>query len=240
MKTFCNGLKMKTLLLITFVLALVLPVQAEVQYGVRPVNTTQDVPALEFSKTDFILSIQNCLKTKGVAEALALYDGLPDAYASDADLLLIKASLLVSASKLADAKTVCNGIIAADPSNQDALELLLYIARCQKDTKSENKYIKQLLAADQYNVSANMALGQTSFEGKNYKQARLYYQKALVREEKNEDALFGLGQADYYLGAKDARMDTECEKVFKKLLDVNPENSLAYSYLGKLAAAGNK
>lgn len=233
-------MKMKWLFPFVLGLTLVSPLWSEVQYGVRPVNTTQDVPTLEFSKTDFIRSVQSSLKSDGPAEALTLYDGLPEAYVSDADLLLIKASLLVSASKLNDAKSVCNGIIAADPSNQDALELLLYIARCQKDVKSENKYIKQLLSTDQYNVSANMALGQSSFEGKNYKQARLYYQKALVREEKNEDALFGLGQADYYLGAKDARMDTECETVFKKLLEVNPENSLAYSYLGKLAAAGNK
>ncbi len=240
MKAYCKGLKMKFLFLIPFGLALAMPMWSEVQYGPRPVNTVQDVPTLEFSKTDFILSVQDALRSGGTTEALALYDGLPEAYASDADLLVIKASLLISASKLNDAKAVCNGIISKDPSNQDALELLLYIARCQNDSRSENKLVKQLLATDQYNVSANMALGQSSFASKNYKQARLYYQKALVREEKNEDALFGLGQADYYLGAKDARMDTECETVFKKLLEVNPSNSLAYSYLGKLAAAGNK
>ncbi len=240
MKTYCNGFKMKIMLLIPLGIALSSPIWSEAQYGTRPVNTTQEVPSFDFSKTDFVRSIQDCLKKGGPAEALALYDGLPEGYAGDVDLLVIKASLYISASKFNDAKTVCNGIIAADPANEDALELLLYIARCQNDSRSENKYIKQLLATDQYNVSANMALGQTSFEGKNYKQARLYYQKALVREERNEDALFGLGQADYYLGAKDSRMDTECETVFKKLLEVNPENSLAYSYLGKLAAAGNK
>ncbi|MCR5623595.1 MAG: tetratricopeptide repeat protein [Treponema sp.] len=240
MKKHHNGLKMKILFLLPLGLALSMPVWSEVQYGTRPVNTVQDVPALDFSKTDFIRSVQDALKTGGTSAALSLYDSLPDAYASDADLLVIKASLLISAVKLNDAKSVCNGIIAKDPSNEDALELLLYIARRQNDVKSEGKIVKQLLATDQYNVSANMALGQSSFANKNYKQARLYYQKALVREEKNEDALFGLGQADYYLGAKDSKMDNECETVFKKLLEVNPQNSLAYSYLGKLAAAGNK
>lgn len=240
MKKHNNGLKMKILFLLPLGLALALPVCAEVQYGTRPVNTVQDVPSLDFSKTDFIRSVQDALKSGGPSAALALYDSLPDAFASDPDLLVIKASLMISASRLGDAKSVCDGIVAVDPSNEDALELLLYIARRQNDVRNENKYIKQLLSADQYNVSANMALGQSSFASKNYKQARLYYQKALVREEKNEDALFGLGQADYYLGAKDSKMDNECETVFKKLLDVNPQNSLAYSYLGKLAAAGSK
>ncbi|MBQ9539466.1 MAG: tetratricopeptide repeat protein [Treponema sp.] len=231
---------MKKLFLIPFCMVLFMPIWAEVQYGSRPVNTTQDVPTLDFSKTDFIRSVQDTLRTSGVGEAISLYDTLPEAYVEDVDLLVIKASLYISASKLNDAKSVCNGIIAKDPSNEDALELLLYIARCQNDSRSESKLIKQLLAADQYNVSANMALGYSSFANKNYKQARLYYQKALVKEDKNEDALFGLGQADYYLGAKDSKMDKECETVFKKLIEVNPNNSLAYSYLGKLAAAGNK
>lgn len=231
---------MKTFVLLAVVFAIALPVWSEAQYGTRPVNTTQDVPSMEFSKTDFIRSVQETLRSSGIPDALALYDDLPPGFVNDADLLVIKASLLISGSKLNDAKSICNGIIASDPSNEDALELLLYIARCQNDVRSENKLVKQLLAADQYNVSANMALGQSSFANKNYKQARLYYQKALVKEAKNEDALFGLGQADYYLGAKDSKMDKECETVFKKLIEVNPQNSLAYSYLGKLAAAGNK
>ncbi len=231
---------MKTFVLLAVVFAIALPVWSEAQYGTRPVNTTQDVPSMDFSKTDFIRSVQETLRSSGIPDALALYDDLPPGFVNDADLLVIKASLLISGSKLNDAKSICNGIIASDPSNEDALELLLYIARCQNDVRSENKLVKQLLAADQYNVSANMALGQSSFANKNYKQARLYYQKALVKEAKNEDALFGLGQADYYLGAKDSKMDKECETVFKKLIEVNPQNSLAYSYLGKLAAAGNK
>lgn len=231
---------MKTFVLLAVVFAIALPVWSEAQYGTRPVNTTQDVPSMEFSKTDFIRSVQETLRSSGIPDALALYDDLPPGFVNDADLLVIKASLFISGSKLNDAKSICNGIIASDPSNEDALELLLYIARCQNDVRSENKLVKQLLAADQYNVSANMALGQSSFANKNYKQARLYYQKALVKEAKNEDALFGLGQADYYLGAKDSKMDKECETVFKKLIEVNPQNSLAYSYLGKLAAAGNK
>ena len=135
MKAYCNGCmfemntdmnEMKKKMLLPLLLGIVLAVPVwSVQYGTRPVNTTQDVPAMEFSKTDFIRSVQSSLKSGGPAEALTLYDGLPEAHASDADLLVIKASLLISASKLNDAKAVCNSIIAVNPSNDDALELLL-------------------------------------------------------------------------------------------------------------------
>ena len=100
MKTYCKSrilrmgmMKMKLLLLLPLGMSFAAPSWSEVQYGIRPVNTTQDVPTLEFSKTDFILGIQDCLRKQGVTEALALYDGLPEAHASDADLLVIKASL---------------------------------------------------------------------------------------------------------------------------------------------------
>ena len=205
----------------------------------RPVNTTQDVPqtgAQEgFSKSEFIKKIQEVLRSKNTQAAIALYDELPESEAQDTDLLIIKASLYISTANLKEAKSVCSAVLEKDSANLDALELLLYIARLQNDSKSESQYEKALLAKD-----TNLALGENAFENKNYKQARQYFQKALVREATNQDALFGLGQADYYLGAKDASMDTEAEGVFKKILALNPQNSLAYSYLGKLAAAANK
>ena len=40
---------MKTFVLIAVVFAAALPVWSEAQYGSRPVNTTQDVPTMEFS-----------------------------------------------------------------------------------------------------------------------------------------------------------------------------------------------
>ena len=207
---------------------------------VMPVNTTQDVDTATFSKNNFIVRLQNVLASGNVKEALSLYDEVPENFANDVDLLVLKASLLISDNQLNNAKAICLDLNKKNPSDATVIELLAYIAKLQGDSGNQNKYLKALLEQDQYNVTANVEMAQSMFENKNYKQARLYYQKALVREPKNEDVLFGLGQADYFLGSKDPSKDKEAESTFKKILENNPDYAPAYSYLGKLAAADNR
>lgn len=208
--------------------------------SVTRVNTTLEVGTASFSKTDFIIGLQQVLSSGDINKALALYDEVPEEFAEDEDLLVLKASLLISNNKLNDAKSICLDLNKKNPSNLTIVELLAYIAKLQGDTGNQNKYLKTLLAQDQYNVTANVEMAQSMFETKNYKQARLYYQKALVREPNNEDVLFGLGQADYFLGGKDPSKDKEAESTFKKILEKNPSYAPAYSYLGKLAAADSR
>ncbi len=210
--------------------------------AILPLNTVEDVAAEEpsFSKNDFVGSLQEALRTGTISDALSLYGSIPADYAEDTDLLLLKASLLISDSRFDDAKQICSALNAKDASNTDAIEMLAYIAKLQGNTAERNKQIKLLLAKDAYNPAANMELARDYFDGKNYAQARLYYKKALVREPDNEDALFGLGQSDYFLGAKDASKDKEAEATFKKILEKDPSYAPAYSYLGKIASANNE
>ena len=224
---FCAG---------SFVLAVA---QGEVN-GRPPLNTELEVETASFSKQNFVLSLQKVLQSEGTEQALALYSGLPSEYEKDSELLVIKASLLISAQKFSQAKTICTDIRSREPENMDALELLLYIAKLEGDTRTQSTLLKSILAKDQYNVTANIELAENAFDNKNYKQAYLYYQKALVRDKDNENVLFGLGQTEYYLGAKDPSMDSKAEATFKLILEKNPSNSLAYSYLGKIAAASSK
>ena len=207
---------------------------------VAPVNTTMDVDTASFSKNDFILKLQRTLSSGSVKDAISLYDEVPAEFANDEDLLVLKASLFVSDNQLNAAKSICLDLNSKNPSDPTVIELLAYIAKLQGDSGNQNKYLKALLAQDQYNVTANVEMAQSMFEGKNYKQARLYYQKALVREPDNEDVLFGLGQADYFLGGKDPSKDKEAEATFKKILEKHPDYAPAYSYLGKIAAADNR
>ena len=204
---------------------------------VAPVNTTQEVAPASFSKNDFIIKLQQTLAGGDVKQALALYDEVPENFANDTDLLVLKASLLISDNQLNDAKAICIDLNQKNPSDATVIELLAYIAKLQGDSGNQNKYLKMLLAQDQYNVTANVELAQGMFENKNYQQARLYYKKALVRDPNNEEVLFGLGQTDYFLGSKDPSKDKESEETFKKILENNPKYAPAYSYLGKLAAA---
>ncbi len=206
----------------------------------RAPATSEAQLSAAFSKADFVRRLQQVLQSGSVADALSLYDEVPADYATDTDLCLLKASLLVSSNKLAEAKAICEDLDKREPGNEDVVELLAYIARLQGNTTEQTKQLKTLLAKDQYNVRANIGLAESAFDKKNYSLARQYYQRALVREPENEDALFGLGQSDYFLGSKNPSMDKEAEASFKKILEKNPTYAPAYAYLAKLASANSQ
>ncbi|HAK68918.1 MAG TPA: hypothetical protein DEO40_05320 [Treponema sp.] len=189
-------------------------------------------PEQTFSKQDFLEDLQSELSSKGIQAAIDLYRDIPEEFADDTDLLVIKASLLVSTGSYNDAKKICTSLLSKDDKDTEVLSLAATIAKAQRNTSEWNKYIKALIAIDPYNTDANIALAQQQFSKKAYKQSRLYYQKALVRDANNMDALFGVGQTSYYL-----EDDNKAEATFKKILEIDPDYAPAYSYLGKLAAA---
>lgn len=190
----------------------------------------------EYSKTDFMEDLQSVLNKEGAKEALSLYETkLPAKYAEDFDLLFLKAAINVSAENLDEAQALCDELSRRDPQNDDVAALAVAIAKMKGDNAERTKQVNALLAKDKMNPAANVELADDMFLKKNYKQAKVYYKRALVREPQNIDALRGAGQCDYYL-----ENDDEAEKTFKKILEVDPENTQAFLYLGKLAYAANE
>ncbi|MBQ1833517.1 MAG: hypothetical protein II563_11555 [Treponema sp.] len=185
-----------------------------------------------FSKTSFIQDLQKELSKNGIAGALKLYEQLPSEYANDTDLQIIKASLYISLGKISDAQGIVTKLLSKDDRNVDVLNLAATVAKAQNKTADWNKYIKAVIAIDQYNAEANIALAQQQFARKQYTLARTYYQKALKNDENNIDALFGVGKTSYYL-----EDDDKAKSTFNKMLEIDPECADAYHYLGKLAAA---
>ncbi|MBQ0039378.1 MAG: tetratricopeptide repeat protein [Treponema sp.] len=190
----------------------------------------------EYTKVDFIEDLQRTLEADGPDAALEFFDKkIPAKSADDFDLLFLKAAINVSGNHLDEAQEMCDMLSARDPDNQDVISLATAIAKMRGDTAEKNKRIKELLAKDKYNPTANVELGTEQLLKKNYKQAKDYYTKALAREPKNEDALLGKGQCEYYL-----ERDDEAKELLQKLVDVNPYNVDAYLYLGKIAYANDE
>lgn len=190
----------------------------------------------EYSKADFIEDLQSVLNKSGPDAALAFFDErIPESLSQDFDLLFLKAAVNVSAHNLDEAQRLCSELSARDPQNEDVISLAAAIAKMRGDNSERTKQINALLAKDKLNPAANVELGEDLFLKKNYKQAKLHYKKALIREPNNIDALRGLGQCDYYLENDDA-----AEATFKKMLEIEPGNVQALLYLGKLAYANNE
>ena len=180
---------------------------------------------------DFVQNLQNKLETGDLNGAIALYDTIPSSLAQDANLKFLKASLLISAKRFDEASAITSELKANPETQKNALELDAEIAMASGKKQNLQNTLNQILAIDPYNATANNILGNQQALKKKYKLAANYYRKTLVNDPENMDALFGFGQMTYYLG--DLKTS---HKQFEKLLSIDPNNSLGWAYMGKLAA----
>jgi tetratricopeptide (TPR) repeat protein len=69
----------------------------------------------------------------------------------------------------------------------------------------------------------------------NYRSAKNYYERSVKADDNQLEGWLGYGQASYYL-----RDDQNAEKAFLKIIEKDPEYSLAYSYLSKISSDKGK
>lgn len=180
---------------------------------------------------NFAEELQKCLMKGDINGAISLYDSIPANLADDADLKILQASLLLSLNRLNEAKAVTKQLKDAGNNSIEVMEVDAEIANASGKLQDIQNATNVLLKADPFNVTGNLILGNQWALKKKYKLARDYYKKALVREPKNTDALFGYGQMTYYLNEL-----KESRNAFNRLLEANPESDISYQYLGKLDA----
>jgi len=192
----------------------------------EPEPEPQDPPSVAFAKM-----LKAELAKNNIEGAIALFDNLPEGLEMDTELKLLLASLYYSDAQYQNAIDVVNEILAEEPNNLDALELL---ALCYHATGNGTQYkatSDRILKADPYNANANIQKAHDYARAKKYKPARESYTKVLKGDPKNLDALFGYGQMSYYLD--DIK---SANRTFEKILELDPNNAQALSYMGKLAA----
>ena len=186
-------------------------------------------------EVQFVQELQTILETGDLDKAIASFDQMPQNIKDDVNLLLIKASLLISASRLQEASDLTDLLEQREPSNIEVLEMKIVIAKARgnssKDIQAKKAAISKVIALDPNNATANIELAQEQVLQRKYKIARNYYKKALVSSPENMSALFGLGQTSYYLN------DLRASRIaFKKMLALNPQEAIAWQYLAKLEA----
>jgi len=179
----------------------------------------------------FALQLQAALQTGSLENAIALFDSMPSSLASNADLQKLRASLLISAGKTAEAQKVILDLEQKNSSDIEIKEMKMLLAKASKNSAAKSAAIKEILALDPTNPSANVELGGERVLKKKYKEARGYYMTALKGDENNQDALFGYGQTSYYMNKIE-----DAKKAFDKILRIDPNSAIAYAYKGKLYA----
>ena len=179
----------------------------------------------------FAESLRTHLDKNDIDGAIKLFDTLPAKLASDKELKILKASLLLSAGKLDEASHISSELLKSNGGDMDVLELNAQLALASGNKQKIQQILKQILEVEPNNAFANILLGNQQALGKKYQNAERYYRKALTKEPKNEDALFGLGKMLYF-----QNKISESKNSFEKLLSINPDNADALACMGKLYA----
>ena len=177
----------------------------------------------------FAEKLQAALEKGTIEDALALFDTMPKNLESSYDITLIRASLLVSANRLDEATLFVDVLETLDPGNAETLVVKSMIAKAKGDSKEKSKILKEIIASDPTNSDAYLEMANDQMLGKRYKQANVYYMKAIKNDPTNISAYLGSGQCLYYLGYL-----KEANNAFDHMLEINPKSAPAWGYKAKL------
>ena len=191
-------------------------------------TSSEKAPSQE---AEFALGLQAALQEGSLQNAIALFDSMPASLAGNTDLQKLRASLLISDGKTAEAQKVITELEQKNSSDIEIKEMKIVLAKASNNAAAKSAAIKELLVLDPNNPGANIELGEEKVLKKKYKEARGYYMTALKGDENNQEALFGYGQTSYYLNKIE-----DAKKAFNKILRLDPNSAIAYAYIGKLYA----
>ena len=185
----------------------------------------EDPPNVKFVKQLKALLADN--DTKGAIEH---FNSIPSELKDDIELKNLLGALYYSDAQYDNAILTAEEILAIEPANMDALELISMCNKAKGDKKAYKESTDKILAVDPYNAAVNIQKAEEYVLNKKYKLARDSYKKALRGDKDNTDALFGYAQMCYYTDDVKSASET-----FQKILDKDPENAAALAYMGKLA-----
>lgn len=153
---------------------------------------------------------------------------------NDASTAYYLGRLYLALNKPEQAMPYLERAVAADPADADYLfwQGVGYWALMDFDRERE-MYIK-VLRIEPKHISANLYLGHNYLDRGEVKNALGYYDKVIVLDEFNPEALYNRGTALHDLG-----MEKEAVEAWKKFLEYYPDGSLALQATERLNIQGD-
>jgi tetratricopeptide (TPR) repeat protein len=187
------------------------PVEEEV-----PEKVPQEVPAMD---TESILSaVADSLSRRDYDGALAFFDRLDSEVAAAPDIRILKASVLSSAGRIGEARSLVEDIIDGDANNTEALYVLSTLEGSQGKEREQKAILERLIKIEPNHVQALSSLGDIALRAKSLQTAASYFDKALAVDPDNGAAL--LGRAGVY---RYQRNPKEAEALLNKAVTLYPQ-----------------
>ena len=158
------------------------------------------------------------LARRDYSSALELFDRLPPEEAEKSEIRLMRASILNSAGRPAEAKQIANAIIAADRSNTEALMVLADAAALENKDRDRRSSLERILGINPNHARALNDLGNLALGNRNLRVAAGYFDRALTAEPDNGEALVGRAVVHRY--SKEPRAS---ENLLNRAISVYPD-----------------
>jgi tetratricopeptide (TPR) repeat protein len=149
-------------------------------------------PAPELTDTRSILERAAELLGRGDFDgALAHFDKINAEEASAPDIQLLRASVLNSAGRTGEARTITQGILAREPDNPEALLVLSAVEAASGKEREQRAILERIIKVYPDNPEALLELGNIAFRAQSLRTAASYYDRVLRVEPENGEALVG-------------------------------------------------
>jgi tetratricopeptide (TPR) repeat protein len=171
------------------------------------------------SDTETILTeVSRLMARREYSGALELFDKINDTIINTAEIQILRASLLNSAGRPADARAIASGILAGDPRNIDALLVLASAAGLEGKDREQRTTLERVIAIDPQNLKALSDLGYIAIQAQSWRIAAGHFDKALTIDSDYREAL--VGRAIVYRYARDPRRS---ELLLNRAIQKNPD-----------------
>jgi tetratricopeptide (TPR) repeat protein len=165
-----------------------------------------------------LLDMANRLDQKDYDGALACFDGLDPDIAASGDIRLLKASVLSSAGRTGEARSMVDELVSQEPDNTDALFVLSTLEGAQGKEREQKAILERIIKTDPKHIQALSSLGNIAIRGRSLRTAASYFERALEAEPDNGEALIGRAEVYRY-----ERKPKEAETLLNKAISLYPQ-----------------
>jgi tetratricopeptide (TPR) repeat protein len=176
-----------------------------------------------------LTEVSQLMARREYASALELFDRINRTALLDPELQLIRASILNSAGRTADARSIASGIVSRDPNNVNALLVLAVSAAFEGKDREQRTFLERVIRIDPQNLKALSDLGYIALRSQSLRTAAGHFDKALEADDEYGEAL--VGRAIVYRYSQDSR---RAEQLFTRAIRLYPQWAMPYNERARL------
>jgi tetratricopeptide (TPR) repeat protein len=196
------------------------------------VGFTASAQTATLSATDtqtILTEVSQLMAHREYASALELFDRIDKTAIQTPEIQLLRASILNSAGRTADARAIASGIVSREPNNVDALLVLAVAAAIEGKDRDQRNFLERVIKIDPKNLKALSDLGYIALRSQSLRTAAGHFDKALEADGEYGEAL--VGRAMVYRYSQDQR---RAEQLFNKAIQLYPQWAMPYNERARL------